>query len=200
MNPLQSKPSGSPALKLARRVSYVTDTVAPEPPASGELAGEFEALREREANLRAYEAKLRAWQEQLDAAARAPGFVPPPTSASLTRSPFAGTQNSFTGSRNPFGAGSDQEIHDAWEKFHRARALLQAEQNQLRDERMTFRDREADLQRREAELQAREAIVVERERQLEAAHAAEAEKPQSAVRRLTQAPFLAARSVFGASR
>lgn len=190
MNAPASSSSSAPVLKLTRRVSYIAHSVSPDPaqtPAQGQLADEFEALREREENLRAYEARLRAWQEQLDAVSGLPGvgrMVSP-----------------VSGSRPPFPTAGDGELQDSWEKFYRARSLLQAEQNQLRDERMTLRDRETALQRREAELAAREALVAAREALVCGAVAAEDEKKAaSPVRRLTQAPFLAARSVLGLSR
>lgn len=184
MNPSNSSSAGAPSLKLTRRVSYITDTVAPEPAGTGQLDAEFEALREREANLQAYEAKLRAWQEKLDAAGHSSTFVNP------AAPPVAG-------SRTPFVGAGEDELSEAWEKFHRARALLQAEQNQLRDDRMALRDHLAELERREAAVTAREAAVAAFEQQMQSGAT---EKPVSAVRRLTQAPFMAARSVFGTGR
>jgi hypothetical protein len=95
----------------------------------------------------------------------------------------------------------DADLSAAWDKFHRARALLQAEQNQLRDERMAFRDAKADLERREAEVVVRETRLAERELLFKIAVGSTATvedaKSPSAVKRLTQAPLHAAKAVFG---
>lgn len=172
----------TPVLKLPRRP--VADAQAVSDFSSqmgGQLAADLEGLREREMNLRGYEERLRAWQAQLDAA--------------LVKSPVSG------GSAAPFPRPAsgvpfavDTGLEAAWQKFHRARALLEAEQNQLRDDRMAVREMEVQLQRREAELAEREAAVALREQQLEA------EKAQSTMQRLTQAPFVAARAVFKPGR
>lgn len=173
--------SAAPALKLPHR-----------PDASSALPGgaggdELDEFREREANLRAYEEKLRTWQAQLDAqSAQVAGGLPPPRAAS--RAPFA----------------ADAGVEAAWEKFYRARALLEAEQHQLRDDRLALRELDADLKRREAALAEREARLVAREQALAsaatAAVVAEAERASSAMQRLTQAPFLAAKAVFKVGR
>ena len=85
----------------------------------------------------------------------------------------------------------------AWEKLHRARELLEAEQAHLRDDRIAQREFEAQLKRREEAVAEREARVAEREARLPAnlpapkpkAGAAAAEEEESAVSRLTTAPF-----------
>lgn len=182
-------PAPAPALKLPRR-SIAPDSV-PEneyvpSPAEVEQRRQLEAdiaeLREREANLREYEARLRAWQDQLDADVVLPKSTP--VRATTTGANFA----------------ASGDLQAAWEKFHRAHALLEAEQRQMRIDRIVSQENEAAVQRREAELTAREATIAERERVLEemlagAAAAAQAEdaKPRSTMQRLTQAPFM---SVF----
>lgn len=154
-----------------------------------QLESDFEALRERESNLQRYEARLRTWQEQLDG--RSGGNNNGATAASSS-APFGGTHSA---------TATDSEICAAWDKFHRARALLQAEQNQLRDERMAFRDAKADLERRETDLATRETKLAERELLLKIAVGAttgeEEKKSPSAMKRLTSAPLHAAKSVFG---
>ncbi len=144
-----------------------------------DLAG----LREREANLRLYEARLRTWQEQLDATG-VRGV------ALRSASPFGGMSGS------PFGG--DEELRSAWEKLHRARALLEAEQNQVRDDRMVLRDLRADLERREGELAARETALAQRQIEVPVPSPISAGEPKSSsgVFRLAQAPLLAARAVF----
>ncbi len=185
MNPTQSPfPFTQPALKLSRRAANPTSgepTAAPFDFSATQVAADLAALQEREANLREYEARLRAWQDRLDAAAGQP--------AAATNVPFAKPS-----SQPPFQ--SDEALSAAWEKFHRARALLEAEQNQLRDDRMAFRDAEANLREREAALEARETRLKERELLLtiavgeeEKREAAVEEKPRSAIQRLTQAPW-----------
>ena len=139
-----------------------------------QLEMDFEALREREANLRQYEARLRGWQEQLDA-----------RSGNADGAGGAGFGNSATAP-----AATDAELCAAWEKFHRARALLQAEQNQLRDDRMAHHDHLQEIKRREEELAAREKRLAERELLLTIAVGAQEEKKQeSSLHRI--------KSVFG---
>lgn len=175
--------SATPALKLPR-----PSAIAPGPIPDGAAGDELDEFREREANLRAYEEKLRTWQAQLDAQSAPAAGGPPPARP---------------GSRAPFAA--DGTLEAAWEKLYRARALLEAEQHQLRDERMALRELDADLKRREAAMAQREAQVVAREQERAAAAAAVdgtagAARTPSAVQRLTQAPFLAAKAVFKVGR
>lgn len=147
----------------------------------GQLAADLEALREREENLRKYEVRLREWQAQLDATVAAGGSA----------SPF---MRSASENPSPGSTPADSALEAAWAKFHRARALLEAEQNQLRDDRLALRDMEQMLKQREADLAEREARVAQREAEL-------ATRPApSAVQRLTQAPFLAAKAVFRTGR
>jgi hypothetical protein len=183
MNPSTTQPPfPAPALKLARRV------VTPVEPAMGsvdseqsrQLQADLAELREREANLKEYEARLRAWQDQLDADVVLPKSSP-------VRAPTGGAFS------------NNADLQAAWEKFHRAHALLEAEQRQIRIDRIISQENEASVQRRETELAAREALLAEGERRLlEAAarpiEAAEGDgKGPSAIERFTQAPFL---SVF----
>lgn len=190
MNTPAPFPGSSPALKLARRSSPMpAELPAAEGEMSAQVAADLEALREREMNLRDYEARLRAWQAQLDDAA--------------TRSPAAaghgmagsGAPFSRTASGSPFVA--EPALQAAWEKFHRARALLEAEQNQMRDDRIVLRETELSLKRREAELAQREAALAQRESLLLAAIE---RTPSSTVQRLTQAPFEAAKAIFSARK
>lgn len=179
--PAPSDP-GSP-LRIPPRPSFEPDEPVHQTAAQREIAGDLEALRERESNLREYEARLRAWQAQLDERAAKPA----------------------TGSEAPFMQGvsqlpfsSDSLLASSWEKFHRARAILESEQKQMRDERMMMREAELSLKRKEADLAAREEMLAPREKQLNAPAPAseEIKKSQSAMERLTSAPFRAARSAF----
>lgn len=178
--------SSTPALKLPRRATLVPDGSVPpvsEPRSDlgGQLAADLEALREREENLRKYEVRLREWQAQLDATVATGGSA----------SPF---MRGTGGTPVPAAVGTDSLLEAAWSKFHRARALLEAEQNQLRDDRLVLRDLEQTLKQREAELAAREAEVAQREAEVATLPA------PSAVQRLTKAPFLAAKAVFRGTR
>lgn len=64
------------------------------------------------------------------------------------------------------GAGAvpaSEELQAAWEKFHRAQALLEAERRAMTDERMTYREQAAAVQAREKELKRRESWLAQRE-------------------------------------
>jgi hypothetical protein len=187
MNPHASPYAAAPALKLPRRnPSAGESTSAFSTDMGGQLAADLEGLREREANLRDYEVRLRNWQAQLDAAVGQPA-------AGGATAPFLRASSSA-----PFA--SDTGLEAAWAKFHRARALLEAEQNQMRDDRISLRETELTLKRREAELEEREAQIAAREQQFAAQfaglEAADSKKSLSAVQRFTQAPFLVAKAVF----
>jgi hypothetical protein len=106
-----SNPGGSP-LKIPHRDSVEVVKSMPLSVAQMELAADMEALREREANLREYEKRLRAWQEQLDSRA-----------AQSAPAPGSGTPFVQGVSQLPFS--SDSLLASSWEKFHRARALLE---------------------------------------------------------------------------
>lgn len=191
MNPTQAPfPMSQPALKLTRRSVARGSSDGSTTPFAGEstsdIAVELATLQEREANLRAYEQRLRAWQDELDARAAQPASTP-------TAAPFLRTANQTSAE-----GLTDAALQAAWEKFHRARALLESEQNQMRDDRMALRDAQAQLREREATLDAREAALTERERRVaEVADSAvtavepapETTKPKSALARLTQAPW-----------
>lgn len=184
MNNSASPNSGTPPLKIPHRESMEASEPASQTATQRELAADMEALRERETNLREYEARLRAWQTQLD---------------SRTAQPGSGSDSPFVHSLSQMPFSSDSLLASSWEKFHRARALLESEQKQMRDERMMMREAELSMKRREAELAVREEMLAKREKDLAAsapAAPAENKKSQSAVERLTKAPFLAARSVF----
>lgn len=173
--------SGVPPLKIPHREpSGVNEAL--QSAAQRELNADLEDLRERETNLREYEARLRAWQAQLD---------------SRSGNTALGSQAPFVQSTSQMPFSSDSLLASSWEKFHRARAILESEQKQLRDERMAMRDVEVNMKRREAELTAREELLAEREKKLAAGPVAdEGKKPQSTMERLTSAPFRAARSAF----
>jgi hypothetical protein len=96
----------------------------------------------------------------------------------------------------PYGMASLQE---AWDKLYKARAILEAEQNHLRDDRIALQGEIDLLAGREHAVATRELRI--RQIELEAAIALEdeeeARQSQSAITRLTRAPFDMARSVFG---
>jgi len=188
MTPTDLRPAPEPALKLRRRAAAAPDVSENVDTPAGRAA-ELAALEEREANLRAYEERLRTWQAQLD---RQAAGGPPPA---YTAAPFQRPS-----SQAPFAR--DPALEMAWEKLHRARALLEAERNQLCDERLKLRDATAAVQDREERLADREARLIAREQALAAAPPAApapsaAETPAGATAwSLTQAPFRAAKALF----
>lgn len=183
MNPTVPPFAGAkPVLKLPRRGAAAGSetSVETETAARWQIADELAEMRRREANLAEYESRLRVWQSQLDAQSRSRGE----TSNPFIR-PAANTM------------ADDPVLTSAWGRLYRARELLEAEQRQMRDDRIAHRDAELALKRREAELDAREARLTERERAVEATLAGiEARKVGAVVRRLTRAPFVAAKTMF----
>ena len=196
MNSTITFPAPLPALKLPR----LSCAQPSEEKWATKLAEErrrlhedHEALRVREENLRDYEDRLRALQSEIEAVRAVPIVT------LRTATPFVRPS-----SKAPFEGGP--ALQAAWEKFHRARELLETEQTHMRDERIIVQEKENDLKRREKAVAEREARVGEHERLI--AEAVEAEAPQpiasehtmSAVTRLTRAPFDIARSVFGGKK
>jgi Holliday junction resolvase-like predicted endonuclease len=103
------------------------------------------------------------------------------------------------GSMSPHGPAG---LQAAWDKLYKARAILEAEQVHLRDDRIALQGEIDLLQQREENVAARELRIQQLElqyqMQIAAAQDAQAEKDsQSALTRLTRAPFDMARSVFG---
>lgn len=192
MNSSITFPPHAPSLKLARpSAEKWAATVAEE---RRRLQEDQEALREREINLREYEARLRALQAEIEAV-RSP--APSADTAGRHEKNHAGV------SRSPCPAPSsetDTTLHTGWEKLHRAREILEAEQNHLRDDRIAMRELESAVKRREEAVSAREVQLAEREALLVAAMPELAAAPQSAISRLTTAPFKIARAVLGAKK
>jgi|HubBroStandDraft_5_1064220.scaffolds.fasta_scaffold212240_2 hypothetical protein len=103
------------------------------------------------------------------------------------------------GSASPHG---HEALQAAWDKLYKARSILEAEQVHLRDDRIALQGEMDLLQQREENVAARELRIqqLEHHYQMQAAAAqdAQAEKDsQSALTRITRAPFDMARSVFG---
>ena len=175
---------GSQPLKLPHREAVDASKPTGLSVSQMELAADFEALREREMNLREYEERLRAWQAQLDARGSTPGTTP-------------GSNTPFLPPATQLPFSSDSLLASSWEKFHRARALLESEQKQMRDERMMMREAEINMKRREAAMTAREEELARREKLLTAPPTEKkpaAKKGSSAIERLTKAPFFGTRS------
>jgi len=152
------------------------------------LEQDHEALRDREANLRDYETRLREWQAQIESTLQQPSvaaYAPPvPVARIPSLAPFE----------------DDTALHTSWEKFHRARELLEAEQAHVRDDRLNLKETASLLKRHETALNAREASLAQREALLAAAltaQQAEPAKQPSAILRFTQSPFNLAKAVFG---
>jgi hypothetical protein len=96
----------------------------------------------------------------------------------------------------PYGLASLQE---AWDKLYRARAILEAEQNHLRDDRIAFQGEIDSLEARQQMVAARELRIqqLELKAQIAMAEALDEKESESAISKLTRAPFDMARSVFG---
>ncbi|MSU22639.1 MAG: hypothetical protein EXS32_02335 [Opitutus sp.] len=190
MNSTITFPPLAPALKLTRPPTEKwAATLAEE---RRRLQEDQEALREREANLRDYETRLRALQAELET-----GRAAPPTAARIAAKPFLRPTSAA-----PFS--DDAALQVAWEKFYRARELMEAEQSHLRDDRISTSGTTAEMRRREAAVTAREARVAAQEAALAASELKRepiaSEHTMSAMTRLTRAPFEMARSVFRGKR
>ena len=174
-------PAHKPELKLTTHSSH------PHPQEERRrMDDDIEALRVRESNLREYEAHLRDWQQQIEQGQAqnpaAPYMVP-----SATGRAAAG----------PLAEG-EASLHVAWDKLIRARELLEAEQAHLRDDRLNLKETALVLKRREDAVTLREARLAQREEQFNATLEASLAEPEkvSTLSRLTQAPFMMAKSVF----
>jgi hypothetical protein len=130
--------------------------------------------------------------------------APPAAPKQATTAPFF----QRPGSSEPFGG--DTALQSGWDQLHRARALFESEQEGLRRDRAGLRQFSEELKIREAKLDAREESIALREQVLTEREAALAAAPatpppdttpapteESAVARLTKAPFAIARSVLG---
>jgi hypothetical protein len=99
----------------------------------------------------------------------------------------------------PYGQAA---LQAAWDKLYRARAILEAEQAHLRDDRLSIQGELEALDERTRAVEARELRIqqLEMKAALEKADLEEAQEEkdsQSAISKLTRAPFDIARSVFG---
>jgi hypothetical protein len=99
----------------------------------------------------------------------------------------------------PYGMASLQE---AWDKLYKARSILEAEQNHLRDDRIALKGEIDALETRAHMVAARELRIQQLELQAQIAmedeqYALEARNSESAIVKLSRAPFNMARSVFG---
>lgn len=133
---------------LTRNDGSPTPAAPTLPTAAAEEIARLERLQQQISSdmeaLRAQEANLRAYENRLREARPQPGPV------------AAGA------------APGAEELQVAWEKFHRAQALLEAERRALTDERLTYREQAAALKAREDELKRRESWLAQREAALSA--------------------------------
>jgi hypothetical protein len=189
MNSPITFPPAEPILKLNRpSAEKWAATLAEE---RRRLHEDQEALREREQNLRDYETRLRALQAEIEAGRTGAAPAPAPAPRTLGASP------AFLRSSSQAPFQDDPSLQAAWEKLHRAREIFEAEQKNQRDDRIAMREQEAQIKRREEALAAREARLAEREALVLAATPPPQPAGESAVTRMTRAPFSIARSVFG---
>jgi hypothetical protein len=119
-----------------------------------------------------------------------------------TRPPMESVDSDGSVNEEPAGQYGQAALQSAWDKLYRARSILEAEQAHIRDDRIV-------LQAEVDALEAREQAVASRElriRQIELQMALLKEEEQdereaeSAITRITRAPFEIARSVFGAKK
>lgn len=133
-----------------------------------------------------------------------PSKTPSGPELSIRRRSHASAQHLAFGSAAPFDAGQVQDPHSpvalqaAWDKLYRARSILEAEQAHLRDDRIAIQGAVEELEMRLQAVIAREERVrqLELKAQLDREDAEEARNEQSAIARITKAPFVMARSVF----
>jgi len=116
-----------------------------------QLSTDMEAMQQKEASLREYEQRLRLLIEHAHGAPAAPA-------------PAASRHYRFTNSP----ASGQAELDGAWEKYHRAHALLEAARRGLSDDRLALKDREQQLALREQEVARREGWLKVREQELAA--------------------------------
>lgn len=93
---------------------------------------------------------------------------------------------------------SQAALQAAWDKLFRARAILEAEQAHLRDDRLNLQGDIDALNERIRAVEARELRLqqIEMQAALEKEEVQDARESQSAISKLTRAPFDIARSVF----
>jgi hypothetical protein len=102
-------------------------------------------------------------------------------------------------SSDPYGQAA---LQAAWDKLYRARSILEAEQAHLRDDRIAIQGEVDVLEAREHAVSARELRIKQIELQTALLREEEQDEKesQSAITRITRAPFEIARSVFGAKK
>lgn len=124
--------------------------------------------------------------------------------------PVESADNMESESSSPFDSAENPQfgqsaLQVAWDKLYRARAILEAEQAHLRDDRIAIQGEVEALEMRERAVAAREMRVQQLELQAmlaldEEEAKEEAKESQSALSKLTRAPFDMARSVFKAKK
>ena len=102
----------------------------------------------------------------------------------------------------PYGQAG---LQSAWDKLYRARSILEAEQAHIRDDRIVLQAEVDALEAREQAVSARELRIRQIELQMallkeEEQDEQEERDSESAIKRLTRAPFEIARSVFGSKK
>jgi len=102
----------------------------------------------------------------------------------------------------PYGHAA---LQGAWDKLYRARSILEAEQAHIRDDRIALQGEIDALGAREQAVAARELRI--RQIELQSALLKEEEQEEreerdceSAIKRITRAPFEIARSVFSSKK
>ena len=158
-----------------------------------QIMSDMESMRAQESNLKAFEARIRDSMPPLPTSGSRPSFE----FGSRPSFETSGSRPSFETRANGNNSGLDAE----WEKFHRSRALLEAERRALTDERLLLREerdimkqREETLKQREETLKLREAQLAIREKNSKPDDEPPPPKPTSS------SPFVAAKNLFGLRR
>ncbi|MFZ5496248.1 MAG: hypothetical protein ACOZE5_13055 [Verrucomicrobiota bacterium] len=144
-----------------------------------QLSNDMEAMQQKEASLRAYEQRLRLLVEH------AQGDHPPQAVATTQQYRFRNGQ-------------TQADLDSAWEKYHRAHALLEAARRGLSDDRLALKEREEQVTLREHEVARREAWIKVRMAEL-AAQSMPAPKSKSKAP-IARSPFAAARRLLSGGR
>ncbi|MEY2879006.1 MAG: hypothetical protein RLZZ15_1386 [Verrucomicrobiota bacterium] len=209
MNTAITFPPVRPSLKLVRGAAAAPVVEATWQASLAEerrrLREDQEELRAREANLREYETRLRVLQAEIAVGGASASVNTSGAAPAAAVAPGGGTMFLRPSSKTPFVG--DGALEAAWERVHRASALIESEQANLRDERIMMREQEQQVQRRTAAVALREQQVAAREKTLATATAATpppqpiaGEHTMAGIARLTVAPFAMARAVFGGKK
>jgi hypothetical protein len=121
---------------------------------------------------------------------------------SATRPPMESVDSDGSVNEEPADRFGQAALQSAWDKLYRARSILEAEQAYVRDDRIVLQAEVAALETREQAVASRELRIRQIELQMALLKEEEQDEreSESAIARITRAPFEIARSVFGAKK